>query len=201
MCTRPWRPSRSAPPTRPRRACHAGGRAGRRGCRERRLCGRRRLAARGALLRGELPRPRPDGTRPAGAAGDQGDIRLQRQWSGEWPTYIQTKWSTWLNAAAPPRSGRRRQLPIRSTPTPSAEHEWATIPNINVVDGWGMSHEVPNLGILGGSTFPSSAGRNPTETIQATAWRTADHVVQVTGVRSRRLGAPSGHGEKASGSR
>jgi gluconate 2-dehydrogenase alpha chain len=51
-------------------------------------------------------------------------------------------------------------------------------PDVNVVDRWGMSHEVPNLGILGGSTFPSSAGRNPTQTIQATAWRTADHVVR-----------------------
>jgi gluconate 2-dehydrogenase alpha chain len=53
--------------------------------------------------------------------------------------------------------------------------------NVNVVNRWGMSHEVPNLGILGGSTFPSSAGRNPTQTIQATAWRTADHVVQNRG--------------------
>ncbi len=53
-------------------------------------------------------------------------------------------------------------------------------PNINVVNRWGMSHEVPNLGILGGSTFPSSAGRNPTQTIQATAWRTADHVVKTS---------------------
>ena len=51
-------------------------------------------------------------------------------------------------------------------------------PAINVVDRWGMSHEVPNLGIIGGSVFPSSAGRNPTQTIQATAWRTADHVVR-----------------------
>ena len=48
-------------------------------------------------------------------------------------------------------------------------------PNINVVNRWGMSHEVPNLGILGGSTFPSCAGRNPTETIQAMAWRTAEY--------------------------
>ena len=51
-------------------------------------------------------------------------------------------------------------------------------PDINVVDRWGMSHEVPNLVILGGSTFPTTAGRNPTETIQATSWRTADHVAK-----------------------
>ncbi len=31
--------------------------------------------------------------------------------------------------------------------------------------------------LLGGSTFPTTAGRNPTETIQATAWRSADHLV------------------------
>ena len=42
----------------------------------------------------------------------------------------------------------------------------------------GHVHEVPNLGIIGGSVFPSSAGRNPTQTIQATAWRTAEHVVR-----------------------
>jgi gluconate 2-dehydrogenase alpha chain len=51
-------------------------------------------------------------------------------------------------------------------------------PNVNVVDRWGMSHEVPNLAVMGGSTFPSSAGRNPTQTIQATAWRTAEYIVQ-----------------------
>jgi choline dehydrogenase-like flavoprotein len=36
---------------------------------------------------------------------------------------------------------------------------------------------VPNLVVLGGSTFPSSSGYNPTLTIQALAWRTADQVV------------------------
>lgn len=58
-----------------------------------------------------------------------------------------------------------------------SEGEGGRDPNVNVADRWGMSHEVPNLGFLGGSTFPSCAGRNPTETIQATAWRTAEHVV------------------------
>jgi gluconate 2-dehydrogenase alpha chain len=47
----------------------------------------------------------------------------------------------------------------------------------SVVDGFGIAHEVPNLVVLGGSSFPSSSGYNPTLTIQALAWRTADHVV------------------------
>jgi len=49
-------------------------------------------------------------------------------------------------------------------------------PDQNVVNRWGVSHEVPNLALVGGSTFPTTAGRNPTQTIQATAYRTAKHV-------------------------
>jgi choline dehydrogenase-like flavoprotein len=41
-----------------------------------------------------------------------------------------------------------------------------------------MSHEVPNLAILGGSTFPTSTGYNPTNTIEALAWRAGDHIVK-----------------------
>jgi choline dehydrogenase-like flavoprotein len=46
------------------------------------------------------------------------------------------------------------------------------------VDKWGFSHEVPNLGVLGGSVMGSHGARNPTLTIQALAWRTADHLVR-----------------------
>jgi gluconate 2-dehydrogenase alpha chain len=49
-------------------------------------------------------------------------------------------------------------------------------PETNVVDRWGFSHEVPNLGVLGGSVMGTSGARNPTLTIQALAWRTADHL-------------------------
>ena len=51
-------------------------------------------------------------------------------------------------------------------------------PETNVVDKWGMSHEVPNLGVLGGSVMGSSGARNPTLTAQALAWRTADHLAK-----------------------
>jgi len=48
----------------------------------------------------------------------------------------------------------------------------------NVVNRWGLSHEVPNLGILGSSVMGTSGARNPTLTLQALAWRTADFVVK-----------------------
>ena len=48
----------------------------------------------------------------------------------------------------------------------------------NVVDRFGFSHEVPNLGVLGASVMGTSGARNPTLTAQALAWRTADHLAQ-----------------------
>jgi gluconate 2-dehydrogenase alpha chain len=49
-------------------------------------------------------------------------------------------------------------------------------PDTNVVNRWGLSHEVPNLGVLGASVMGTSGARNPTLTAQALAWRTAEHV-------------------------
>jgi gluconate 2-dehydrogenase alpha chain len=48
----------------------------------------------------------------------------------------------------------------------------------NVVDRWGFSHEVPNLGILGASVMGTSGAHNPTLTAQALAWRTAEHLTK-----------------------
>lgn len=47
----------------------------------------------------------------------------------------------------------------------------------NVVNQWGFCHEVPNLGILGASVMGTSGARNPTLTVQALSWRTADYLV------------------------
>jgi gluconate 2-dehydrogenase alpha chain len=51
-------------------------------------------------------------------------------------------------------------------------------PETNVAGRWGFSHEAPNLGILGASVMGTSGARNPTLTVQALAWRTADHLVK-----------------------
>jgi gluconate 2-dehydrogenase alpha chain len=48
----------------------------------------------------------------------------------------------------------------------------------NVVDQWGFAHEAPNLGVLGASVFGTSGARNPTLTVQALAWRTAERLVK-----------------------
>jgi len=51
----------------------------------------------------------------------------------------------------------------------------------NVVNRWGFAHEVPNLGIIGGSVMGTSGARNPTLTAQALAWRTADYLARSWG--------------------
>jgi gluconate 2-dehydrogenase alpha chain len=48
-------------------------------------------------------------------------------------------------------------------------------PDASVVDGWCIAHDVPNLAIVGSSSFPTSGGYGPTATIQALAWRTANY--------------------------
>lgn len=45
----------------------------------------------------------------------------------------------------------------------------------SVVDKWGRAHDVPNLFVIDGSTFPTSGATEPTSTIQANALRIADY--------------------------
>src|SRR5205823_974021 len=52
-----------------------------------------------------------------------------------------------------------------------------TDPNRSVVNRWGQAHDVPNLFVIDGSILVTSAGVNPTTTIQALALRTADHII------------------------
>jgi gluconate 2-dehydrogenase alpha chain len=48
----------------------------------------------------------------------------------------------------------------------------------NVVDRYGFSHECPNVGVVSGSVMGTSGCHNPTETIQALGWRTAEHLAK-----------------------
>ena len=48
----------------------------------------------------------------------------------------------------------------------------------NVVDRYGFCHEVPNLGVLGASVMGTTGSHNPTLTVQALAWRTAERLIE-----------------------
>jgi gluconate 2-dehydrogenase alpha chain len=49
-------------------------------------------------------------------------------------------------------------------------------PNLSVVNKFGQSWDIPNLFIVGSSTFPTMSGFNPTLTIQALAYMSADAI-------------------------
>ncbi|MGE4426632.1 MAG: GMC oxidoreductase, partial [Solirubrobacteraceae bacterium] len=51
-------------------------------------------------------------------------------------------------------------------------------PATSVVDGHGVAHGAPGLVVLGSSTFPSTGGRGPTQTIEALAWRAAERLAE-----------------------
>jgi WD40 repeat protein len=50
-------------------------------------------------------------------------------------------------------------------------------PKTSVVNRYGQSWDVPNLFIIGSSTFPTMSGFNPTLTIQALAYMSSDAIV------------------------
>src|SRR5271170_4788961 len=51
-------------------------------------------------------------------------------------------------------------------------------PKQSVVDRYNRSHDVPNLLIVDGSSFVTAARQQPTATIQALAYRAADHAIR-----------------------
>ena len=51
-------------------------------------------------------------------------------------------------------------------------------PATSVVDGYGRSHDIPNLYIYDGSVFPTSSGSNPTATICAVALRSVENLIK-----------------------
>src|SRR5580700_4381586 len=64
---------------------------------------------------------------------------------------------------------------------PGAHHEGGTRmgsdPKLSAVNRYGQSWDIPNLFIIGSSTFPTMSGFNPTLTIQALAYSSADAIV------------------------
>ncbi len=64
---------------------------------------------------------------------------------------------------------------------PGAHHEGGTRmgndPSTSVVNKFGQTWDIPNLFVIGSSTFPSMSGFNPTLTIEALTYMSADAIV------------------------
>ncbi len=103
------------------------------------------------------------------------DFKENERKSGE---FMQGKMEEWFKAAG----ATRVQKGPAGTMGPSTHAYGGTRmgdnKETNVVNRFGFSHEVPNLGILGGSVMGTSGSRNPTLTVQALAWRTADYLTK-----------------------
>ena len=73
------------------------------------------------------------------------------------------------------------RAPVSPAGAPGAHHEGGTRmgadPKTSVVNKYGQSWDVPNLFVIGSSTFPTMSGFNPTLTIQALAYMSADAIV------------------------
>jgi gluconate 2-dehydrogenase alpha chain len=92
--------------------------------------------------------------------------------------FIQDKMEQWYKAAGAIATIRNPIGSMGPTTHAYGGTRMGDNPETNVVDRWGFSHEAPNLAILGGSVMGTSGARNPTLTLQALAWRSADHLAK-----------------------
>ena len=73
------------------------------------------------------------------------------------------------------------RAPVSPAGAPGAHHEGGTRmgsdSNNSVVNKYGQTWDIPNLFVIGSSGFPSMSGFNPTLTIQALAYLSADAIV------------------------
>ena len=93
-------------------------------------------------------------------------------------TFIQDKMVEWFKTAGAVATEKTGMGTMGPTTHAYGGTRMGNNAETNVVDRWGFSHEVPNLGILGASVMGTSGARNPTLTAQALAWRTADRLAK-----------------------
>ena len=92
--------------------------------------------------------------------------------------FMQDKMEQWYRAAGAMAIQRADIGPMTISTHAYGGTRMGDNPETNVVDRWGFSHEAPNLGILGASVMGTSGAHNPTLTVQALAWRTAEHLAK-----------------------
>lgn len=90
--------------------------------------------------------------------------------------FLAARMGEWLREA-----GAARVWTAPLVPQPLGTHLYGGTrmggdPATSVVDADGIAHGRDDLAIVGSSTFPTTGGRGPTQTIEALAWRTAERL-------------------------
>jgi gluconate 2-dehydrogenase alpha chain len=90
--------------------------------------------------------------------------------------FLREKLRSWLEAAGAGETWASHEIALDPR-HPYGGTRLGTDPASSVVDAHGFAHEAPNLCVVGASTFATAGGHNPTLTLQALAWRSAQHLV------------------------
>lgn len=94
------------------------------------------------------------------------------------------KWQVNKNMEILETAGASKILPVyleKSTGNTCHQHSTARMgddPARSVLNRYCEAHDVPNLFVLDGSSFPTALGVNPTLTIMANAWRCCEYIVR-----------------------
>ena len=92
--------------------------------------------------------------------------------------FLTTRMEQWLKTAGASQTWHGPLFPLALNSHAFGGTRMGNDPKSSVVDKWQMVHGVPNLAVLSGSTFPSTSSKNPTQTIEALAWRSAEHIAR-----------------------
>ncbi|MFT3864376.1 MAG: GMC oxidoreductase [Solirubrobacterales bacterium] len=90
--------------------------------------------------------------------------------------FLLDRMEEWLRAAGAARTWRSAPRPTAIATHAYGGTTMGSDPVASVVDRFCQVHDAPGLFVLGGSTFPGTGGRGPTQTIEALAWRTAERI-------------------------
>jgi gluconate 2-dehydrogenase alpha chain len=92
-------------------------------------------------------------------------------------SYLSARMADWLTAAGAIQTWA---APIEAQPL--GTHLYGGVrmgaeSGSSVLDSFGRAHATPGLVVVGSSTFPSTGGRGPVQTIEALAWRSAERLI------------------------
>jgi gluconate 2-dehydrogenase alpha chain len=90
--------------------------------------------------------------------------------------FLTPKMEQWLKTAGAAQTWHGPVFPLALNSHAFGGTRMGDDPGSSVVNKWMMVHDAPNLAVLSGSTFPSTSAKNPTQTIEALSWRTAEYI-------------------------